>query len=161
DSIVRGYPIGSILLWVRPAPKQTIHLGALTIAAPAIGNARYVVDGQQRITSLANALSEAGASDPRFALGYDLRSNTFVPLRQQEDPMVLPLPVISDLQKLLKWFNDHPEIDGRLDQASGVTKTLRQYPIPAYNVTQGDAAVLQDVFDRMNNYGKRLSRAEV
>ena len=29
DSIVRGYPVGSLLLWRRPAPKQLIKLGAL------------------------------------------------------------------------------------------------------------------------------------
>ncbi len=161
DSIVRGYPIGSLLFWIRPAPAQKIRIGALTIDAPETDQAIYVVDGQQRITSLANALSEAGATDSRFALAYDLRSRTFVPRPQQEDPWVLPIPVISDLQKLLKWFNDHQEVASLLDQASGVTKTIRQYPIPVYNVRQSDAKVLQDVFDRMNNYGKRLSRAEV
>jgi Protein of unknown function DUF262 len=161
DSIVQGYPIGSLLLWIRSAPADRIQLGALTIDAPAMQEARYVVDGQQRITSLANALNEEGAASQTFALGYDLRADQFVSRPQQEDPWVLPLPVIFDLQKLLKWFSDHPEIEGRLDQASSVTKTLRQYQIPAYNVTQDNPTVLQDVFDRMNNYGKRLSRAEV
>jgi hypothetical protein len=161
DSIVRGYPIGSLLLWVRDAPAQTIQLGALTIDAPKTDRARYVVDGQQRITSLANAMSESGRSDGRFSIAYHLRDKEFVARPPQDDPWVLPLPVIADLQKLLKWFNDHPEVADHLDQASSVTKTLRQYQVPAYNVTESDATVLQDVFDRMNNYGKRLSRAEI
>jgi len=30
DSIVKGYPIGNLLLWTRPAPAAEIRLGALT-----------------------------------------------------------------------------------------------------------------------------------
>ncbi|MFD5066031.1 DUF262 domain-containing protein, partial [Streptomyces sp. NPDC058394] len=35
------------------------------------------------------------------------------------------------------------------------------YKVPAYLVRQDDERVLTDIFDRMNNYGKRLSRAEI
>ncbi|MFY9806600.1 MAG: hypothetical protein WCC65_18625 [Pseudonocardiaceae bacterium] len=38
---------------------------------------------------------------------------------------------------------------------------MRQFSIPAYQVVQDDMLVLRDIFDRMNNYGKRLSRAEI
>ncbi|MGH8907619.1 MAG: DUF262 domain-containing protein [Egibacteraceae bacterium] len=62
DSIVKGYPIGSLLLWVRPAEAQRIRLGALEIDAPRMEQALWVVDGQQRITSLANALHEGGGN---------------------------------------------------------------------------------------------------
>lgn len=42
-----------------------------------------------------------------------------------------------------------------------MAKAIRLYGIPAYVVKQQDEAVLRDIFDRMNNYGKRLTRAEV
>jgi hypothetical protein len=161
DSILKGYPVGSLLLWVRPAPEQTVRLGALKISAPNTDRAFWVVDGQQRITSLANALHEAGAADPRFALAYDLRTEKFVPRPAMDDPRVIPLPVVFDLQRVLRWFADHPEVADYLDRATAVTKTLRQFKIPAYQVRQGDVRVLTDIFDRMNNYGKRLSRAEI
>src|SRR5437867_3243552 len=35
DSIVKGYPIGSLLLWVRRSPAARVTLGALEIDAPA------------------------------------------------------------------------------------------------------------------------------
>src|SRR6266540_618862 len=54
-----------------------------------------------------------------------------------------------------------PEVADYLDRATAVTKTLRQFKIPAYQVRQGDVRTLTDIFDRMNNYGKRLSRAEI
>lgn len=161
DSIVRGYPVGSLLLWRRPAQAASLHLGALTIDAPAFQDALWVVDGQQRITGLANALHEDGAHDPRFALAYDLRIEEFVSRPQVEDPLVIPLPVLFDLAKVLGWFGRYPEVTDYVVKANEITKTLRQFQIPAYEVVQDDARVLQDIFDRMNNYGKRLSRAEI
>ena len=78
DSIVRGYPIGSLLLWSRPASAARLSIGALTIDAPAKDEALWVVDGQQRLTSLASALNDPGTRDPRFAIGYDLARQAFV-----------------------------------------------------------------------------------
>ncbi|MCA1676922.1 MAG: DUF262 domain-containing protein, partial [Actinobacteria bacterium] len=161
DSIARGYPIGSLLLWVREAHSQKLQLGALTIEAPGSTDALWVVDGQQRITSLANALHPDGQFDPRFALAYDLRERQFVRVPKTENPLVIPLPVLFSLQQILMWFNNYPDIADYLEQASAITRTLRQFQVPAYQVSQADQRVLQDIFDRMNNYGKRLSRAEI
>lgn len=161
DSIVRGYPIGSLLLWVRQAEAKAVRLGVLDIEAPESTEALWVVDGQQRITSLANALHPEGAEDPRFALAYDLVEKRFVRPAKNAGPTVVPLHVLFDLQKLIFWFNEHQEIKDFLDQASRITRSLRQYAVPVYQVQRADPVVLQDIFDRMNNYGKRLTRAEV
>ena len=161
DSIVRGYPVGSLLLWRRPAPKQLVRLGALELEAPALDAARWVVDGQQRITSLASALIPEASRDPRFALSYNLRDGEFVPRPSVEDPTVVPLPVMFNLTEILKWFQRYPEALDHVNRANEITQTLRQFQIPAYEVMQDDVKVLQDIFDRMNNYGKRLSRAEI
>ncbi|MFJ2180833.1 DUF262 domain-containing protein [Streptomyces anulatus] len=161
DSIVKGYPVGSLLLWVRPASKGKIHLGQLEIDAPQSDSAFWVVDGQQRVTSLANALHPASTHDSRFSLAYDLRTSQFTPQPAQIDPWIIPLPVIFDLQGVLTWFSKYPEISSHLHEATSVTKKLRQFNIPAYLVKQDDEAILRDIFDRMNNYGKRLSRAEI
>ncbi|MCL2723294.1 MAG: DUF262 domain-containing protein [Polyangiaceae bacterium] len=160
DSILRGYPIGSLLLWERPAPAKTIQLGAMEITARATSNALWVVDGQQRITSLANALSDEGSKDQKFSLHYNLQEQKLGRPRSDE-PLSLPLPVVFDLQRLLKWFADHLEATEYLDEATRVAKLIRQYTVPAYIVKQEDEKVLQDIFDRMNNYGRKLTRAEV
>jgi Protein of unknown function DUF262 len=161
DSILRRYPIGSLLLWRRSAPRQRFVLGAIEIEAPDIDQALWVVDGQQRITSLANVLHPKGVGDPRFSLGYDLRVGQIVSLPQGEDPFIVPLSVVFDLAKVLTWFADHPEATEHQGRAFELAKHLREFNMPAYLVEQEDVQVLQDIFDRMNNYGKRLSRAEV
>lgn len=160
DSIIRGYPIGSMLLWARPAQQEELKIGALQISAPSRNEALWVVDGQQRLTSLANALHNSESTDPRFALAYDISKQTFLkPVDEQ--PHVIRLPTIFDLQRLLKWFSEHPESTKYFEEATRVAKAIREYSIPAYIVKQEDEDVLRDIFDRMNNYGKRLTRAEV
>jgi len=160
DSIVRGYPIGSLLLWARPAEQETLSIGALNIEAPRTDSALWVVDGQQRLTSLSNSLRDPGLNDPRFAIAYNLQRQTLVKPKANL-AHVIDLPTVFDLQKLLKWFSEHPESNEYLEEATRIAKAIREYSIPAYIVNQGDEEVLRDVFDRMNNYGKRLTRAEV
>jgi hypothetical protein len=59
DSIWRGFPIGSLLLWDRPAPTGEVSFGSFTVEqAAAMTNAQWVVDGQQRLTALVATLTE-------------------------------------------------------------------------------------------------------
>lgn len=163
ESILLGYPVGSLLLWRRAAAAQTLRLGALRIEAASGDHALWVVDGQQRITSLANALHPDAWDDDRFRIAFDLEGERFVPLPSQwvEKPLVIPLPVLFDLRSVLGWFHARPEVADYAERASAVTSSLRQYRVPAYEVEHDDERVLREIFDRMNNYGKRLSRAEV
>lgn len=163
ESVARGYPIGSLLLWQRPAQAERIMLGAMVVDAPRSDRALWVVDGQQRLTSLANALTDGVASDSRFSLSFDLPSGEFVSTAvKNQRSMAVPLPVLFDLPRLLTWFRDHPEADDRyFDVATNAAKAIRQYSIPGYVVEQDNEGVLRDIFDRLNNYGKRLTRAEV
>lgn len=159
DSIVKNYPIGSLLLWARPGPETELTLGALRVAAPETEEALWVVDGQQRITSLANALHPDGLADPHFSLAYHLRGGTFV--KPRHDRWEVPLPVLFEPEQLMQWFWDRPELKDYFQAASTVMQKLRDYSMPAYLVEHEDERVLQDIFDRMNTYGKRLTKAEV
>ncbi len=164
DSILKGYPIGNLLLWKRPAPAAEIRLGEIRIDAPDYQEGLWVVDGQQRLASLANALSDEGLTSDRFALAYDLNAGAFVrpSTGNDADGYLIPLPVLFDLQRLFRWFTkEHPEAGEKLDDASRVTTAIRDYKVPAYLVDQEDEAELRVIFDRLNNSGKRLTRAEV
>jgi hypothetical protein len=162
DSIVNGYPIGNLLLWKRRAPKARVILGSLQFEAKDFEEGWWVVDGQQRLTSLANALTIQGAQDERFSLAYDIKKKSITKYTKEEDGYVIPLPIIYDLTKLIKWFTkDFPEAIDALDEASRVSRVIRDYRVPAYLVENEDEGVLREIFDRMNNYGKRLKLAEV
>lgn len=161
DSILRGYPLGSLLLWERPAEAAGIRVGALHIDAPPLDRALWVVDGQQRVTTLANALSPEASTDDRFSLSFNLITQQFVPGLTDQRAFVVPLPVLFELQNLMQWFRDRPEAMDYFDAATNAAKKIRQFKIPASVVETQDESVLRDIFDRLNSYGKRLTRAEV
>src|SRR5690242_876522 len=73
DSIYRGFPIGTILLWNRPGPAETIRFGQISVDAEARPDALWVVDGQQRLTSLFGCLArENKGIDDRFEVYFNL-----------------------------------------------------------------------------------------
>ncbi len=161
ESVAEDYPIGNLLLWEHEVAETDIQIGSLQFHAPAEPQGLLVVDGQQRLTSLANALSVEGLTDPRFALSYDLEKQVFV--RYRSDGPEIPLPDVFDGRRLIAWFRQRPEFDKQdlFDRASNLGTTIRQFKVPVYTVRRSDEATLRDIFDRMNTYGKPLARTDV
>lgn len=161
DSVLRGYPIGSLLLWKREAEAEHLRIGALGIDAYRVSDALWVVDGQQRITSLVNALDPEGALDPRFSLGYSLEDQKVVPLRESSPSLVVPLPDLFDLGRALAWLRDNPDGTEYASHIQKITGRLADVSVPATIMENADEAVLREVFDRINNRGKKLNAAEI
>lgn len=163
DSIVRGYPIGNLLLWVHRSPADTIRLGTLEISAPAAEEALWVVDGQQRLTGLANALDAEGNKHEPFGVAYDLKDETFIETpRYGLEPHQIDAPTLFDGRRLLRWFRTQgPSAEDYSDEAEAISTKLRHYKVPAYVVRQDDVNVLADIFDRMNSHGRKLNRGEI
>lgn len=163
DSVLRGFPVGSVLLWQRDAPaNHALQLGAITLDVPARPNALWVVDGQQRITSLVNAVNqEAWDLDERFRLVYDLKSQTVMHQKDGGTRDTVPLPVLFNLRELLLWGQKHPEIGDRILELNDVATRLQNFELPASVVAEASQDMMQEIFDRMNSSGKRLRRAEI
>lgn len=162
DSVLRGYPFGGLLLWQREAEADRgLRIGELRVDAEARVDALWVVDGQQRITSLVNAVDPAGASDPRFALGYELKEQKIVGAKALEEELVIPLPKLFDFSTALDWLVKHPEAREYAARLQDVTGRLNRVTVPATIMKQADEQTLRDVFDRINSRGKRLNAAEI
>ncbi|MFE5644180.1 DUF262 domain-containing protein [Rhodococcus sp. NPDC056516] len=162
DSILRGYPFGSLLLWKRAAPATPIRIGAIRIDAPAVADALWVVDGQQRITSLVNAVDpEASAADERFRIVYSLDQHRFISTRDQKTSLGIPLPALFDLSRAFAWLQENPDAAGHAAEIQRVTALLRDVEVSASVIEQADEHVLREVFDRINSAGKRLRGSEI
>jgi hypothetical protein len=166
DSIFRGYPIGNLLLWRRRAPQQHQRIGPLEITAAAAEDALWVVDGQQRITSLAGALVAAETTaDTRFRVHLDLTEGAFhtIGFRQVAPASWLPVNRLLDTQVLLDWMRQNSGwlSADQIALADQAAKAVREYQIPTYVVTSATEEPLIEIFARMNTQGKRLTKAEV
>jgi hypothetical protein len=165
DSILRGYPIGNLLMWRKPAPAAEIALGELRFHAPERSDALWVVDGQQRLTTLIGALTASDETvDRRFRIFYDLRDKRFLSAPHSKRPADhwLPVWVAGDNRRLLAWQRDRNWLsDDDFDLCDAVATALRTYEIPMYEIESDDEQALREIFDRMNTFGKTLKRAEI
>lgn len=162
DSILRGYPFGSLLLWKRSAPAARLKVGAIAIDAPEVSDALWVVDGQQRITSLVNAVDPvAGALDERFRIAYSLHGRKFVSAKALKGSLGIPLADLFDLTRAFAWLQQNPDAVEHAAEIQRVTGLLRDVEVSASVIEQADEGVLRVVFDRINSAGKRLRGSEI
>src|SRR6185312_2868321 len=170
DSIYRGFPIGSLLLFRRRGPAARVTIGPLTIDAPEREEAWWVVDGQQRLTTLAAALARpepipSRPEDP-YVVYFDPRERRFYnPPRDGQLPdSWIPLPVLLDATRLGEYLQGRA--DRELSRRSyDAGKRIREYKVPLYLIGSADEAdggdLIKEVFYRTNKTGKALKWDEV
>lgn len=164
DSIYRGFPIGTLLFWKRPAEAGKIEIGRFTSDAEARSDALWVVDGQQRITTLADVLLIGAGSDPNGrTVRFDLEEHAFAygVATQKPAPRWIPISEVHDSARLLAWAFENRLKDPELSAALILGKRLREYQVPTYIVEAAEEEVLRQIFDRSNSSGKPLSAADV
>lgn len=200
DSISRSYPIGSLLLLDK---NQNLELASRSIQAeirsevppddilqklpdpdPSADVLSYILDGQQRTTSIGRVFLDA---HPQQAYYFDLklmleahqseettwirrrrRGNTR-PEERRERNRLLRADVSLDQRKAEIYVNeyiedsgDFPEFnrDQRWDAAAyikGVFETIRNYKIPIVSLDQdGGIESICRVFETINSTGTRL-----
>ncbi|MEV4919005.1 DUF262 domain-containing protein [Streptomyces tirandamycinicus] len=162
DSIARNYPIGSILLWQSRqelASERTI--GGLGIADRKPDYpVNYLLDGQQRLSTVCGALHWKPNGDPDsiWNIVFDIPSGEFIHLHTLSDPPLtqIPLRLLSDPAN---FFRRVSAIEG--DSARGAADALfnrfQDYMIAA--VTLGDMSIddIAPIFERVNSKGTPLT----
>lgn len=163
DSIYRGYPVGTLLLWRRPAFADLIVHGSVRIVAPVVTDALWVVDGQQRILALTRALAGAGFPDEPLAVFFDLGREVFLRPGPGQTPQAhhLPLTEVLDPERLSKWIRERPLPEAQQHAALGLGERLREYPIAAHVVSTDDEGVVREIFRRTNRTRKQIGDSEV
>ncbi|OJH34680.1 DUF262 domain-containing protein [Cystobacter ferrugineus] len=164
DSIQAGFPIGTLLLAQSAAPADRVVLGGFTAEVPAVENALWVVDGQQRLATLAMGLLDDGP-DTHRPIYFDLESNTFVLGRRRRAPSPhwVPTHVLASSALLNKWLRQEGISEELSDHADEISRRIREYTVPAYLVptTGEDDQILRNIFARVNRFQHALTSAEV
>lgn len=169
DSIYKGYPIGSLLLQKKDAVAAEVLLGPLRITAPTVYGALWVIDGQQRLTSLAAGLARPTpvptTPDDPFILYFDAKNRTFQsPQRNGVVPSTwVPVAQLLNASGLIEWIftwqhSQEPELRTAVFEAGTL---LRQYQVPLYTVETEEESVLRDIFYRTNTFGKVMAWEDV
>lgn len=162
DSIARNYPIGSILLWQsRQELASEREIAGLSIAPERPDYpVNYLLDGQQRISTVCGALYWTPDDDPEsiWNIAYDLRAETFMHLHTLTDPSLglVPLRYISDASSFFRRIAalDEEDLKGK---AEALFNRVQDYMIAA--VTLGDMPVndIAPIFERINSTATPLT----
>ena len=161
DSLHHGYPIGNLLMWKREAPAQRLTVGSIDIDAPQRPDALWLVDGQQRVTSIINAMDAGSQRDARFAVGYDLENACVVSTLGRHSRAVMPLFRLFDFVSAWQWFEENTEFQALRGRYQEAFNTFNAVSVPATVLEGADEDKLRVIFDRINQSGKKLKSFEV
>ncbi|NVB43071.1 DUF262 domain-containing protein [Pseudenhygromyxa sp. WMMC2535] len=179
DSIYRGYPVGTLLLWKNPpstvAPSSREGGRALggAVSGPPGGGDRYlVIDGQQRLTTLWEGLGRAPALG-EVALVFDIEREEVIsrpltpdeiegrpPQREGTGLPQVPLHLVLDAALLSAWVPPWMSLEDKRRYFE-LGKRIREHKLGLYIVEHAEIDALRHVFDRVNSTGKSMRRDEV
>ncbi len=166
DSIFRGYPVGSLLLWsTKERLKHERDVGGFKLPeTPEDFPVYYVLDGQQRLTSLYGVFhSDAETHNKeladRFNISFDLEAKEFVHSSVADLDHSINLKHILDTTKLL------PELQ-RFDEKkrlliAQLTERFKDYEFPVVTIKDRQNSEVCRIFQRINSSGTTLSTLEL
>ena len=176
DSVRRGFPIGSILVWdTEEDVDSTSRIGPIKIGPRAKGLVGYMLDGQQRVSTLVGTLRLTGEVDAivdqiDWRVYYDLDNQEFVHLRQQEEPVGPQYFPVRSLLNTAGFFEacrriqsdvDNEAIQRRLDEADRLANAFRDYQLPLIHIREADLESAVTVFARLNRTGRKMAADEM
>ncbi|CAM3789899.1 DUF262 domain-containing protein [Flavobacterium gelidilacus] len=170
DSIIKGYPIGTFIYWRTNERLRSVrNLGNIALPEPKQGEfVNYVLDGQQRLTSLYSALKGVKIGEENGKItDY---SEIYIDLLASDDNDIITTDIenrnsesiikVTDLMKggyaIFKTFPD--EYHDKLDNYKNV---LTGYTFSIINLKNAQIDVATEVFTRLNVGGKSLSLFEI
>lgn len=168
DSILKGYPIGSFILWETKSRLRTVKkIGNVNLPIAKPGESvYYVLDGQQRVTSI--YVSICG-----LKVNRDDYSQLYVDLTASEDQQLIitdasnleELEYISvnelvtgSLMDIYNKFKDTPQL---IEKISKYKNNFLTYEFPTIEITDADLDIATDIFTRINITGKGLDIFEI
>jgi len=171
DSVIRGFPISSLIYWrTADGLREVRDLGRLKFPTANEGELiDYVLDGQQRLTSLLAALGgqevtlrDGSRRDFSSILVHLNRTDEDAPIvrtdwPEDEESICLPLAQLWSRQG-----DDFDDCKGDIRQSRDTfSDRLRTYDIPKVTLYNAELSEATEVFSRINTGGQELSVFEI
>ncbi|MFB3226682.1 DUF262 domain-containing protein [Exiguobacterium sp. PHA03] len=168
DSIFNDYPIGSVLLWeVNEKLPALRNIGGYRLPEKA-GEfpLNYILDGQQRITSIFGAFigEEIDAEDlnktKNFNIYFDLEDERFVHYEDLNNSH--PNLKSSVLFNVNGFFDEVVGLSPELrEKARNLQSIFQNYELPTVTIKKRNKGEVGTIFERINNTGTPLSALEL
>lgn len=172
DSISKGYPIGSILLW-KPLPQDTYPIkdiyDKIHTEKPEIDAQYYILDGRQRLTAFYCSVTDYKDKPAKFKVYYNLEKEVFeIPGKKKYDDRNSVLlsdvfdtfEMLGILQKVMV-MHDVEKRNDYITKIKMLNTILQSYEIGEMileNCTLDEAST---VFSRINSMATDISKVEM
>lgn len=175
ESVVKQFPIGSILLWEaseKEKLRSTRNIAGYKI--PDRGDSwpvNYVLDGQQRLSSLYGVFSghveqdsASGKYNPHldiFEIYYDFKNRAFLAeaeVKSVSDCIVClrniidPIKLVDELARLDKQYHQ---------EAKELSSKFLNYEVPVVQIKNRSKEEVGVIFERINNTGTKLNTLDL
>ena len=175
DSVLRGFPIGSILVWdTEETIQTTTRVGPVTISPRPDGLVGYLLDGQQRVSTLVGTLRlpdnvNSTVDHVDWGVYCDLETREFVRAPTTGiEPQHFP---VRSLLNTVGFFAACRRIVSRvqnknlarhwLDEADRLATAFRDYQLPLIHIREADLDSAVTVFARLNRRGRKMTADEM
>lgn len=173
DSIVKNYPIGSILLWsTSDKLKHTRNIAGYSIPEnPDEYPVNYVLDGQQRVSSIYATFSDKTEQDVSsssynpnldlFEIYYSFSKKTFLP-KNEIDILLKDSIYLRYFLNATKFFDSVLELDLQYqNDAKELYSKFINYEIPVVTIKNREKSEVGIIFERINNTGTKLTTLDL
>ena len=174
DSIRRRYPIGSLLVWdTDEGLGSSPTIGHIVVQKKAAGGVySYVLDGHQRLSTLAGTLtapvdekSIPEDDDPeRWKIWYNAKDEQFEHLGHGETHQAWHFPMhklmdtiafLDECRRILKEGGDEGEL--YVSKVQELLRAFSEYKLPVIRIRNTELTQAVDIFARLNSKGQAMS----
>lgn len=164
DSVYNGYPIGSILLWhstEKLVSERTIADLQINDNRNSYVPTNYLLDGQQRISSLCGCLYWDGKDyKSLWNVVFDLEKEEFLFPKNDSKIEYFPLNKLintSDFILQCRKFETHPKNELFFRNAEKLLRSIKDYKIAVVKIGDMTINEVAPIFERINSTGRKLT----
>ncbi|MEV6342644.1 DUF262 domain-containing protein [Actinoplanes sp. NPDC051851] len=181
DSIERGYPVGSLLVWDTTERVESLdRIAEMRVPPPPGTPVSYLLDGHQRLTTLYGCLMRRSAERDLSvtgswvwniyrALGEAERSGgRFVHWKRPAPAPANYLPMRNVLRTMdFLGFarqlagSDRLDIDRLMDEAEQLAQRIKSYKMAVVRLVGGELKHAVEVFSRLNSSGQSMTPTQM
>ena len=174
ESILHGFPIGSILVWdTEENVESAQHIGPIKIGPRPNGMIGYLLDGQQRVSTLVGTLrltddmnTTVDQVDWRVYCNLDTREFHRAPAEgvgPQHFPVrsLLNTAGFLDACRRIQSEGDPDRSQKWQDEADRLASAFRDYQLPLIRIRDADLDSAVTVFARLNLTGRKMAADEM
>ncbi len=167
DSVYQGYPIGSVLLWLTKEKLAAERkIADLEInERPDEYPTNYLLDGQQRLSTLCGALYWNGEDkNSIWNIAFDVDKEIFIHPKGTLKVTEFPLNKIintSDFLVQCRTFDALSEKEIYYKRAERLLNSIKDYKIAAVRIGDMSIDEVAPIFERINSSGRQLTMVDL